>query len=290
MLPQLLLNGLISGAIYALTALGFVVVFRAVRFFNFAHGAIYAIGAYVGYLAIVTFKLGVIPGFLIAASFSCIAGMTTDRFVYRPLRKRKSPNLIFLIASFGIFIVFQNLIQLVFGAQLLTIRTGQVKEGHHFLSTVITDIQIAIVLITFLVTVGLWLFSERTKLGMEMRAVAEDQVGASVVGINPERTKLWAFAIGSSLAGFAGILISFETNIEPTMGFNAILKAIIASIIGGIGSIPGAALGGVLLGLAENIGIWKINAGWKDAIAFGVLVFFLLLRPQGILGRKSDRV
>lgn len=119
-----------------------------------------------------------------------------------------------------------------------------------------------------------------------MRAVSDDSVAANVVGINPERTIMWAFAIGSALAGAAGILLSFETNIEPTMGFSAILKGIIASIIGGIGSIPGAMFGGFFLGIAENLGIWKIQAAWKDSIAFLMLIVFLLLRPQGIFGEK----
>ncbi len=135
----------------------------------------------------------------------------------------------------------------------------------------------------------LWLFIQKTKLGKAMRAVADDPIAANVVGINPERIILTSFAIGSALAGVAGILISFETNIEPTMGFNALLKGIIASIIGGIGSIPGAVLGGFFLGLAENFGIWKISAGWKDCIAFFILIIFLLIRPRGFLGNKTEK-
>ncbi len=139
---------------------------------------------------------------------------------------------------------------------------------------------------------GLWLFIKKTKLGKAMRAVADDPLAASIVGINPERIILAAFAIGSALAGAAGILISLETNIEPTMGMNAILKGIIASIIGGIGSIPGAMFGGLFLGIAENLGIWKISAGWKDCIAFVILIVFLLVRPGGIMGinPKGERL
>lgn len=122
-----------------------------------------------------------------------------------------------------------------------------------------------------------------------MRAVADDPIAASVVGIYPEKIIFMAFAIGSALAGAAGILISLETNIYPTMGFTAILKGIIASIIGGIGSIPGAVLGGFFLGIAENLGIWKIQAGWKDSIAFAILIIFLLFRPGGIFGVAVDK-
>ena len=157
------------------------------------------------------------------------------------------------------------------------------------LGAVITDIQILILVVSGLLLVVLWLFIQRTKLGKAMRAVSDDPIAASVVGIYPEKTIFASFAIGSALAGAAGVLISLETNIEPTMGFSAILKGIIASIIGGIGSIPGAMFGGFFLGIAENFGIWKIQAGWKDCIAFAILIFFLLLRPGGILGIKTEK-
>lgn len=153
----------------------------------------------------------------------------------------------------------------------------------------ITDTQILILAVSGLLSVVLLLFIQRTKLGKAMRAVSDDPIAASVVGIYPEKIIVASFAIGSALAGAAGILISLETNIEPTMGMNAILKGIIASIIGGIGSIPGAILGGLFLGIAENLGIWKIQAGWKDCIAFAILIVFLLFRPNGILGMKTEK-
>jgi len=305
MIEQLLLNGIIAGSIYTLVALGFTVIYRTVKFFHFAHGAIYAIGAYLAYAVFSCWPLvfgppsheatadlrfatscaiAIIAGVIGAA----IVGVVIDRIVYKPLRKKKAPNLVFLLASFGVFILIQNLLQLIFGAQILSIRTGPVKEGHHVFGAVITNIQILILVVSCLLFAALWLFIQKTKLGKAMRAVADDRLAASVVGINPERIILAAFAIGSALAGVAGILISLETNIEPTMGMNAILKGIIASIIGGIGSIPGAMFGGLFLGLAENLGIWKISAGWKDCIAFVILIVFLLIRPGGIMGVKTQ--
>ena len=160
------------------------------------------------------------------------------------------------------------------------------------LGAVITDNQILILSVSVVLLFGLWSFIQRTKLGKAMRAVADDPMAARTVGINSERIIMYAFSLGSALAGAAGILISLETNLEPTMGLNAMIKGIIAAIIGGIGSIPGAVVGGFFLGIVENLGIWKISAGWKDAIAFAVLIFFLLARPEGILGSKftKDRV
>lgn len=292
MLRQLLLNGFISGSIYVLVALGFVVIYRTVKFFHFAYGAVYAVGAYLSYSVLrIAYSGGSTPrawtlGVIVGVVGAGIVGVLIDRIVYKPLRKRKAPNLVLLIASFGTFIFIQNLLQLIFGAQILTIRTGPVKEGHHIFGAVITNVQILLLVVCCSLFVALWLFIKKTSLGKAMRAVADDPLAASVVGINPERIILAAFAIGSALAGAAGILVSLETNIEPTMGMNAILKGIIASIIGGIGSIPGAMFGGIFLGLAENLGIWKISAGWKDCIAFAILIAFLLIRPGGIMGVK----
>ena len=289
MIHQLILNGIIAGSIYALVALGFSIVYRTIKFFHFAHGVVYAAGAYIAYTLFILLKINPLISFFLSIALASLLGISIDRLVYRPLRKNNAPNLVYLIASFGVFIFLQNLLQLIFGAQILTLRTGPVKEGHHFLGAVITDIQILIMVSSFVLFFLAWLFIQRTKFGKAIRAVSDDPVGARVVGINSEKIILTVFAIGSALAGAAGILISLETNIEPTMGMNAILKGIIASIIGGIGSIPGALFGGLFLGLAENLGIWKIQAGWKDAIGFAILIIFLLLRPSGIMGVKTEK-
>lgn len=289
MIEQLVFNGIIAGSIYALIAIGFTVIYRTVKFFHFAHGVVYTAGAYFAYTLIISLHLNFALSFFLSIVLAAILGIAIDRFVYYPLRRQNASNLIFLIASFGVFIFLQNLIQLIYGAQILTIRTGHVKEGHHFLGAVITDIQILILVVSIILMILLWLFIQKTRLGKAMRAVSDDPIAANVVGINPEKIILTSFAIGSALAGAAGIIISFETNISPTMGFSALLKGIIASIIGGIGSIPGAVLGGFFLGLAENLGIWKISAGWKDCIAFVILIIFLLIRPWGFLGTKTEK-
>jgi branched-chain amino acid transport system permease protein len=291
MLQQLLLNGIIAGAIYALVALGFTVIYRTVKFFHFAHGIVYTVGAYLAY-SVISGQSSV-AGWVLAAVAGIVGagilGVVINRAVYYPLRQRKASNLILLLASFGVFIFIENLIAMIYGNQILTIRTGPIREGYHIGSAVITQIQIWILVVSCLLMVFLWWFIQKTKIGKAMRAVSDDPVASSVVGINPEQTILASFAIGSALAGAAGILISLETNIEPTMGFAAILKGIIASIIGGIGNIPGAMFGGFFLGIAENLGIWKIQAGWKDAISFAILIIFLLLRPGGIFGIKAGR-
>ncbi|MBI3815742.1 MAG: branched-chain amino acid ABC transporter permease, partial [Nitrospinae bacterium] len=164
------------------------------------------------------------PVFFFASILSAIFGIAIDRIVYLPLRKSNSPGLVFLIASFGIFIFIQNLLQLLYGAQILTLRTGPVVEGYQIFSAVITPTQILILSSSTILFSILWLIVDRTKMGKAIRAVADDPVGASVSGIYPEKVILYAFGIGSALAGMGGVLISLETNIEPTMGMNAILK------------------------------------------------------------------
>lgn len=285
---QILANGIIEGSMYALIALGFSTIYGTVRFFHFAHGAVYTVGAYAAYSLAVF--LGVNSGaIIITCLVAAVLGVGIDRMVYAPLRRRRAPNLVFLIASFGVFVFLQNLIQLVYGAQILTLRTGPIREGHHFLGVVMTNVQFTILGVSAFLSAGLWLFLQKTKLGKAMRAVADDPIAARIVGINSELTIVVVFAIGSALAGVAGILISLETNIEPAMGMNAILKGIIASIVGGIGSIPGAVLGGLILGIAENVGAWETQAAWKDCIAFVVLVIFLIMRPTGILGSRPEK-
>ena len=286
---QILINGLIAGSVYTLIAIGFTIIYRTVKFFHFTHGIVYAAGAYLAYTFFILLDINPFICFYLSVFIAALLGISIDRFVYYPLRKQKTSNLVFLLASFGVFIFLQNLLQLIFGAQILTLRTGPVKEGHHFLGAVFTDIQILIIVSSLVLFFVCWLFIQKIKIGKAIRAVSDDPIGARVVGINSEKIIMIAFAIGSALAGAAGILVSLETNIEPTMGMNAILKGIIASIVGGIGSIPGALFGGLLLGMAENIGIWKIQAGWKDAIAFGILILFLLFRPSGIMGVKTEK-
>ncbi|TSA10137.1 MAG: branched-chain amino acid ABC transporter permease [Deltaproteobacteria bacterium] len=227
--------------------------------------------------------------FFFASILSAILGIAIDRIIYLPLRKHRAPGLVFLIASFGVYIFIQNFLQLMYGAQILTLRTGPVVEGYQIYSAVITPIQILLLSVSLILFVTLWFIVDSTKVGKAIRAVADDPIGASISGIYPEKVILYAFGIGSALAGMAGVLISLETNIEPTMGLNAVLKGIIASIIGGIGSIPGAVLGSFFLGIVENLGIWKIQAGWKDTIAFVALIVFLLLKPEGMLGTRKNK-
>ncbi len=292
--PQFFLNGCVTSLTYALIALGFTLIYRTVRFFHLAHGAVYTVGAYVAYSVYTALQKGgsgeilvhLVVATLVGMGVAGTVGVGIDRLVYFPLRKNFASDLILLLASFGVFVFVQNLIQLIYGAQILTMKTWPVREGRRILGAVVTDVQLVIIVASLVLMLLLWFFVQKTKFGKAIRAVSDDPVVASIVGINPEKIIAIVFFIGSALAGLAGILVSLETNIEPAMGFGALFKGIIASIIGGIGSFPGAVLGGFLLGFAENFGIWKLPAGWKDTIAFVLLILFLLGKPEGILGTQ----
>jgi len=281
-LPQLLVNSLIAGSIYALIASGFSLIYSVVKFLHLAHGAVFVIGAYIAYALLgLPFWLAII----IAVLASAILGVIIDQIAYRPLRKRKSTNLAYLISSLGVFIFLQSLVQLIFGAEIKTLRTGQIQKGWEIFGAIITPTQIVILFVAIAILIFLHLFLKKTKLGKAMRAVADDKEVAQICGINPEKIICYVFLLGSALAGIAGILIGLEQNLEPSMGLGAMLKGITAAVVGGIGSVPGGILGAYLIGFAENFGIWFLPSGYKDAIAFVILVLFLLFRPKGILGK-----
>lgn len=288
MILQLTVNGIIAGCTYALIALGFTIIYGTVRFFHFAHGAVVAFAAYAAWSCLEYLRIPFAPAALIAVVAAGGLGVLMDRSVYRPLRQRRSPSLILLLASFGMFLLVQNALQFTFGPDIRMLQEGAVAEGHRALGAIITGTQLWIIACSLILTGASLLFLRKTGFGKAIRAVADDPVAASLVGINSQLMVSLAFFLGSALAGAAGILVALESNIYPAMGLNAAIKGIIAALIGGMGSIPGALLGGLLIGLAENVGVWGISSGWKDAISFSILVAFLLLRPGGIF--RTDLV
>jgi branched-chain amino acid transport system permease protein len=270
-------------------ALGFAFIYQVSRFFHFAHGVVFTAGAYFTFLFRVWFDFPLVFSILIAIALCIILGCLMEIFIYRPLRHKNASYLILLIASLGIYIVLQNILSMVFGDDTKTIRSGMVEEGIHFIGARITPIQITIIGLSLLLLVSCFLFLKHTKIGRAMRAVANDPELARVAGIKSDKVILLTFALGSALAGIAGILVSLDVDMTPTMGMNALMMGVVAVIIGGAGSIPGVALGALLLGMAQHLGIWKISSQWQDAIAFVILLIFLLFRPQGFLGKKVKK-
>ena len=285
-LPQLLTNGIIAGAIYALMAASFSLIFNIVKFMDLSPGAIFVVGAFAAYAFNVILGLNMLASILLALIIAGAIGLLINLLVYRPLRRRHADNFTMLLSSFGVFLAVTGLVLLFFGADIRTFGLPIVK-GFEFLGAIITPIQILLIVCSLILFMLMLILTRHTRTGKAMRAVADDRSVASTLGINVERTIGITFITSAVLAGISGILVAFEQNLDHHMGFGAVLKGITASIVGGVGNVPAALLGGFLIGIIENIGIWFLPSGYKDAIAFIILILFLLFRPQGIFGTKT---
>ncbi len=285
-IPQLILNSVIAGAVYLLMALGFNLIFGIARFFNLAHGVVAAIGGYAAFFLGRTLGLSVYLSVVGGAAFAGLAGYGFDRLVFRRLRKGKASNMVMLVASLGILTLVQAVIAILFTSQfqILSMNAGQ-QSTYAIFGGVVTVTQIGIFASGVIVTGSLFWLLNGTMFGKAVKAASDDEEVARINGIDTDMVIGRVFFIGSAVAGLAGILAGFDTGIEPSMGMNLLLKGVIASIIGGVGSLSGSILGSFLLGFAENFGIWKIPGQWKDTISFLLLIVFLLFRPQGIIKR-----
>jgi branched-chain amino acid transport system permease protein len=285
---QQLLNGLSLGAIYALIALGYTMVYGVLRFINFAHSDVFMVGAFVGYyvgqhLPQNTFGGGFIV--LTAAMLGCaLLGVTIERLAYR--RLRGGPTLNVLITAIGVSLLLESSGQVFFGAEPRTFPSVFPAKDFAFGGLVISSNQLVVIAVALLLVVALQFIVFRTKIGTAMRAVALNPKAAQLVGINNDVVISFTFALGSALAGAGGILYALNyPSIDPLMGVMPGLKAFVAAVLGGIGNIPGAALGGLILGTVETFVGGSQFSTYKDAIAFGVLILILLFRPAGLLGK-----
>ena len=283
-LSQIIANSLIAGSIYALVACGFSLIFTTTRFMHFAHGIAVASGAYILFDLFENAGLDFALACVLTILFCGFLGVLINLVIYTPLKKRNASSVILLIASLAILIFFENDLQLRYGAGVKSLSFITVSKGMEFAGAVITPLQV-VILITVMILLGLLsLLMKKSRLGRNMRAVADNPELASIVGINKEKIINYSFFIGSCLAGVAGILIGLEQSIEPTMGTHLMIKGFTGAVIGGITSVPGAVLGSYLLGFAENIGVWFLPSGYKDAIAFILLFIILLVKPKGLFG------
>lgn len=286
---QLLINGIIVGAIYALVASGFSLIYSTNKFVHFAHGGVIVLSAYFLFWLFSSLGLNFVVAILLTVLFSALLGYLLNKFFYKPFRAKKASASILLVSSIALLILLESVALLLFGADVKTIDLIKTSKGIEIAGAIITPLQLVIIFVSVVLFFGLYLLMKKTKIGKAMRAVADNKDVAEIIGISSEKIYSWSFVIGSAIAGVAAILISLEQNITPTMGTNLMIKGFTGAIIGGVGSVPGAILGSFLLGLVENFGIWFLPSGYKDAIAFILLFAFLLFRPQGILGIKYNQ-
>ena len=283
-----LVNGVAVGSIYALIALGYTMVYGILKIINFAHGDIYMMGTFIGLTLIKVFHLGFSVSFLVSMVLTALLGVLVERIAYRPLRSsdRWAP----LLSALGVSILLANLAQLIWGTQTLPFPAGLKVSTYSTAGLTISTLQLYILAISFLIMVGLYLFVQKTDIGVAMRATSHNIQVAQLMGIDTNRIISLTFAIGSALAAAAGILVGiYYDAVYPTMGYTAGLKAFTAAIMGGIGSIPGAMIGGLVLGIGENFGAAYLSDSYRDAIAFGLLVLVLLTRPSGLFGRHVQQ-
>lgn len=295
-LPQQLVNGLTLGSVYALIALGYSMVYGILQLLNFAHGDVYMVGAFIGFgvlAALIPASGALLPSavvlllMLLAAMLGCgLLGVGIEWFAYRPLRN--APRIAPLISALGTSILIQNAVQLTLTANYRVYRTEKLiplAAGLDIGDLHISATRALVIVAAVVLMVALTYLVQRTKLGRAMRAVAIDREAAATMGVDVDRIIVITFFIGSALAGAAGVLTGLVfTRVWHTMGFTAGLKGFTAAVVGGIGNLPGAMLGGMLLGLVEAFAVGFISPAFKEVITFVVLIIILLIRPRGLLG------
>lgn len=282
---QQIVNGLTLGSAYALIALGYTMVYGVLRLINFAHGEIYMIGAFIGLIVGQSCELPFSLILAIAMAGSSVCGVVLEGIAYRPLRD--APRLAALISAIGMSIFLENLALVIMGPQtrafLIPFEVKQLRVG----TLCVNSFDLLILVTCVVLMIGLYLLVHRTKIGKAMRAVAQDKDTARLMGIDVNHVIRVTFAVGSALAGAAGVLVGMNFNaVDPTMGTMPGLKGFVAAVLGGIGNIPGAVAGGVVLGVAEVMGVALLRSEWRDAIAFAILAIVLLVKPSGILGEN----
>ncbi len=291
MLEQQLVNAVSLGCVYALFALGFTLIFGVLGVINLSHGAVFMAGAYVAVQAMAYLALPLWAALLVALIFCGVLGLLIDFFVLRPLRARNAPHLIPMIATIGIAIILNNGIQGLFGAESRRFPEGAISSepitlaGVHF-----TSIELGIMALSFALMAVLMLALKRTQLGRALRAMAESPKAAYLLGINVEGLFYLTSFAAAALGGVAGVLIGLYSNaVFPLMGQPMLHKGIAVVILGGMGDIRGAMLGGLFLGFAEVLSVAYIGSTMRDAVAFGLLFLVLLLRPKGLFGTVQER-
>ncbi|KAA9302245.1 MULTISPECIES: branched-chain amino acid ABC transporter permease [Aerococcus] len=281
---QQLINGVSLGSIYALMALGYTMVYGIIGLINFAHGDIYMVGAFVGFSLVTQTGLGVLPSILIAMIFTAILGVIVERLAYKPLRGQARISA--LITAIGVSYLLQNVMIYLVGPEVRAFPTNLPNQSFHIGPLAVSTQQLLILVVTIILMAGLQFTVQRTKMGQAMRAVSVDETAARLMGINVDHVISFTFALGSALAGAGGVLVGIYYNsISPLMGLTPGIKAFVAAVLGGIGSIPGAMVGGLLIGCIETMVSMVGLSTWKDAVVYGVLILILLMKPTGLFGK-----
>jgi branched-chain amino acid transport system permease protein len=282
---QQLINGISLGSIYALIALGYTMIYGIIKLINFAHGDIYMIGAYFGFFATTQLGVGFIPAIIIAMAGAAVVGIIIERIAYRPMRN--APRIAILITAIGVSFLLEYGMILFVSPQPRTFPAVFTPTVYHMGPLVANSQQLVILISAIILMVTLSYIVNSTKAGKAMRAVSFDADAARLMGINIDKVISMTFALGSALAAAGGVLVGvYYNSIDPLMGMMPGLKAFVAAVLGGIGIIPGAMMGGIILGVVEAMVSGFLSSTFRDAAAFGILILILLYKPAGLLGKN----
>lgn len=286
---QLLISICLEAVVFVLIGFSFKTDYSVLKFFHISHAITLTFGAYLIYFATIQSGLSLWIAIPVSIIFGIVLMLLVNQFVYRPLQKRKAESWHMLIASLGIYVVLQNIISMIWGDSTQSFRTWPVKVGHKFMGAYITDVQIiTVVTVAVLLTLS-WLFLEKTNIGQQIKAVSSNPELSDLLGISKNKAVVWSFILGSGLAAFAGILIAADTDMTPTMGFNWLLYAMVAMIIGGMGKMRYLFLGSLLLATAQHLSAYYLDSKWMNATAFVILIIFLYFKPYGFSGQRLKK-
>lgn len=287
MLLQQLANGIALGCVYSLIAVGFTMVFSVIEVVNFSHGAVFMLGAYLG-LTFLSF--GIVPAMALSMVIMAVVGALLEKATIYPLRRAGASRVVFLVSTLGVLTCLTGVAEIVWGTDVLAFRLPSQPRLLEFGSVTVSTLELVILAVTLVAMAGLQMLLYRSKVGRAIRAVNENPRAASAVGVNVDRIISLNFVIGSSLGALGGVLVGvYYGSLHPSISFGAGIKGFVAAVLGGMGSVPGAVLGGLALGMAETLGGGYVSFRYKDAIAFILLIVMLVFRPSGFLGLPMNQ-
>jgi branched-chain amino acid transport system permease protein len=286
MLIQLLANGLVNGCLYAILALGYAFIYNTTRIFHVAHGAVFIVGAYAAYFGLMRLGWPVPVAIILAMGAASFLGILIEVGIYAPLGRRHATLMVPLLSSLGLYVALVNVVALIFGNETKILQPG-LGTTYQLGPVILARTQVAEVVAALIAMPIMVAFLKFSPLGQAVRAVRDNSILASVQGINVAGVRVLVFALGSALAGLAATLQAMDVGMDPSAGMSALLVAAVALTVGGIGTFEGPIVGAFLLGILQSLVVWKLSARWSDALVFVMLIFFLIFRPEGIMGRRT---
>jgi branched-chain amino acid transport system permease protein len=287
---QILINIIVSSLIYLIIAQSFSIIYYSSKFFNLTHSISITLSAYFAYLFSIQLTFSLLCSIFLSVCLSLVLALSLEKFIFRYLRRQSNHSFVSLIASLGLYIIFVNIISIIWGDGTKSIRINEARIGHKLLNAFVTDIQIVSIVLCVFLFITTQIIIYKTKLGLKIRAISSNPELANILGINSTTLVLISSMLASVLASIIGILVAFDTDMIPNMGFNLLLYGIVAMIIGGVGNPLGLVGGAFLLGTFQQLGAYYIDGKWMDVIAYSMLIIFIIWKPLGLSGLRLKKI